>query len=111
MTKTSVRMLVQDVTHADALEMLVRAQVEKLALIFPNLRPGQIDVERPHRHDLLGNCAKVLIEMQESGNEPIAKSEPLQKMYLRLREAFDAGRRPINKPAEQKRREPNKEKP
>jgi hypothetical protein len=86
------------------LEAEIRARVERLELVCPDLLACRVVVDIPHRHHQRGNRFALRIELSVPGEE-LAVTRTRRDIRLVTGDAFDVARRKLSDYAQVRRRE------
>jgi ribosomal subunit interface protein len=92
-----------DFDMSDAVDQLIRAEVDKLERFCDYMISCRVTIERPHRHRQQDNPYRVRIDLRiPHGHEILVKRESIgaavhEDLYALLRSAFDTASRRLRK--------------
>ncbi|HEX9813047.1 MAG TPA: HPF/RaiA family ribosome-associated protein [Burkholderiales bacterium] len=95
-----VQIVFRDMKPSPAVEVNIRARVDKLQRFYDRIMSCRVVVEQRHRHGHKGNPFHVRIDVTVPNDELVVSRDPTQHQahedaYVAIRDAFDAIRRQL----------------
>lgn len=101
--RVPLEIVYRDFGSTEAIERLIRTQVNKLEELCDHITSGRVALERPHAHPTSGTYWRVRIELHvPPGHEVVVRHEGgdgdvHEDLYQAVRDAFDKARRRLVK--------------